>query len=58
MQFSRFCADFDSRDRDNSRLSEGGERGKQVGGGRGRFDVRNMSLKPVSFVMRFKRFHA
>lgn len=37
---------------------KGGECGRQVGGGWGRFDVRNMSLKPVSFVMCFKRFHA
>lgn len=57
-EFYTRSTDFDSGERETQSESEGGECGRQVGGGWGRFDVRNISLKPVSFVMCFKRFHA
>lgn len=43
--------------RKKPRQSEVAACGRQVGGGQRLFDVRNMFLKPVSFVMRFKRSH-
>lgn len=57
-RYSRCRTDFDSRVRQNEWWREEDECGRQVGGGWGCFDVGNMSLKPVSFVMCFKRFHA
>lgn len=57
-RYSRCRTDFDSRVRQNEWWREADECGRQVGGGWGCFDVGNMSLKPVSFVMCFKRFHA